>query len=162
MAAAPRGCSGFSVFSDRPPALSQPPVVNAQDGFYVVTGQLQEALKDPNTLLLDIRSEVERHDTVDGQYALGMIPGSVWLPWTDFIADQFGRFIAVDDAQAKLRVAGVTPDRRVILYGRFGTDPDQMWLLLKLLGFPSVEVYDWGWVAWSAQGSTEKAGLPSP
>lgn len=137
------------------------PVVHPQDGFYVVTGQLQEALKDPNTLLLDTRSEDERHDTVDGQYELGMIPGSVWTPWTDYVADQSGRFIAPDDALAKLQRAGATPERRVILYGRFGTDPDQMWLLLKLLAFPSVEVYDWGWVAWSEQGSTEKAGLPS-
>jgi thiosulfate/3-mercaptopyruvate sulfurtransferase len=144
-----------------PQALSQDPVVEPQDNFFVDTRKLKIAMRDENTVLLDIRSDDERHDTIDGQYPLGLIQDSIWTPWTDYIADDHGRFIDPAEAQAKLTAAGVTPDRRVILYGRFGTDPDQMWLLLRLLGYPSVETYDWGWVSWGTDGSTKKDLLPS-
>ena len=144
-----------------PKSLSQDPVVKPQDNLFVDTRKLKIAMREENTVLLDIRSDEERHDTIDGQYPLGLIQDSIWTPWTDYIADDHGRFIDSTEAQAKLTAAGVTPDRRVILYGRFGTDPDQMWLLLRLLGYPSVEIYDWGWVSWGTDGSTKKDLLPS-
>ena len=151
----------MSTEGNDPPSLSQDPVVNPQDNFFVDTRKLKIAMREENTVLLDIRSDEERHDTVDGQYPLGLIQDSIWTPWTDYVADDHGRFIDAADAQAKLNAAGATPDRRVILYGRFGTDPDQMWLLLRLLGYPSVETYDWGWVSWGTDGSTKKDHLPS-
>ena len=143
--------SGYELATSEssPPALTADPTVTPQEGYYLVTSQLQNALADPTTVLVDIRSDEERHDTIDDQYDLGVIPGSVWAPWTGFVADEYGRFIAPDSALADLANFGITPDRRVILYGRFGTDPDQMWLLLMLLAFPQVEIYDRGWVEWS-------------
>jgi thiosulfate/3-mercaptopyruvate sulfurtransferase len=143
-----------------PPSLTGEPAVSPQNGFYLVTSQLQSALADPATALVDIRSNDERHDTIDDQYDLGVIPGSIWAPWTDFVADEYGRFIAPDAALAKLADYGITPDRRVILYGRFGTDPNQMWLLLKLLAYPQVEIYDRGWVEWSATSGLAVDPLP--
>lgn len=143
-----------------PSPLAGDPTVSPQDGYYLVTSQLQSALTDPATILVDIRSDNERHDTVDDQFGLGMIPGSVWAPWTDFVADGSGRFIAPDAALADLANRGITPDRRVLLYGRFGTDPDQMWLLLKLLAYPQVEIYDRGWVEWSTTAGLAIDPLP--
>lgn len=135
-----------------PPALVTAPTVSPQDGFYLVTSQLQEALTDPTVVLVDIRSDEERHDTVDDQYDLGQIPGSIWAPWIDFVAGEHGQFLPAAEALQKWNVLGVTPDKRVVLYGRFGTDPDQMWLLLKLLAYPNVLIYDRGWVEWSSTG----------
>jgi len=126
--------------------------VKPQQGFYLVTSQLQTALTDTATVLVDIRSDAERRDTIDDQYELGQIPGSIWAPWTGFVSGDHGQFIPAADALQKWRDLGVTPDRQVVLYGRFGTDPDQMWLLLKLLTYPSVLIYDRGWVEWSSTG----------
>lgn len=143
-----------------PSSLASDPTVAPQNGYYLVTSQLQTALADAATLLVDIRSDDERRDTIDDQYDLGIIPGSAWAPWTDFVADDAGRFIAPDTALANLANRGITPERRIILYGRFGTDPDQMWLLLKLLAFPQVEIYDRGWVEWSTTAGLAIDPLP--
>ena len=45
-------------------------------------------------------SDEERHDTIDGQYPLGLIQDSIWTPWTDYIADDHGRFIDSTKAPA--------------------------------------------------------------
>ncbi len=138
-----------------PVALTATPSVNPQQRYYLVTSQLEEALTEPATVLVDIRSEQERHDTVDDQFELGQIPGSIWAPWTGFVADAAGRFIPAIEAAAAFTNLGVTQDKQVVLYGRFGTDPDQIWLLLKLLAYPTVLIYDRGWVEWSSTN-----GLP--
>lgn len=143
-----------------PQSLPADPSVAPQEGYYLVTSQLQSALTEPETILVDIRSDDERHDTIDDQYDLGVIPGSVWAPWTDFVADDHGRFKSPDETLAGFTSRGITPDRRVVLYGRFGTDPDQMWLLLKLLSFPQVEIYDRGWVEWSSTAGLTIDPLP--
>jgi thiosulfate/3-mercaptopyruvate sulfurtransferase len=154
--------AGYSIEKSEssPRSQSADPTVNPQNGYYVVTGQLQEAISDPQTILVDIRSESERHDTIDDQFDLGVIPGSIWAPWTDFVADDRGRFNPASIALARLTDLGISVDRRVILYGRFGTDPDQMWLLMKLLGFSQVEVYDRGWIEWSTRSDLPKEPLP--
>jgi thiosulfate/3-mercaptopyruvate sulfurtransferase len=143
-----------------PRSLAADPAVNPQSGFYLVTGQLQEAIVDPQTQLVDIRSESERHDTIDDQFDLGVIPGSIWAPWTDFVADDRGTFNPAAEVAQRLTDLGIYADRRIILYGRFGADPDQMWLLLKLLAFPRVETYDRGWVEWSTRSDLPKDSLP--
>lgn len=154
--------AGYSVEKGEssPRSLSADPTVNPRTGFYVVTSQLQDAIADPQTVLVDIRSESERRDTIDDQFDLGVIPGSIWAPWTDFLADDRGRFKSAPETLARLTDLGVSADRRIILYGRFGTDPDQTWLLLKLLAFPQVEIYDRGWIEWSSRSDLPKVPLP--
>lgn len=142
---------------EHPPPLTREPVVTPSTGFYVATEELQERLAYEELILLDIRSEAERADTLDGQFGLGAIPGSVWAPWTDPSFDLTAYPDVFDEtaARAALESSGVRPNQRVVLYGRFGSDANQMWIVLKAAGYGQVEIYDRGWVEW------DRLGLPA-
>lgn len=140
--------------AEEPPALNVEPVVTPLTGFYIATDELKERLDNEELTLLDVRSEAERNDTIDGQFGLGAIPGSVWIPWTDPAFDLTGLPDAFDATAARLALeaSGVRPDQHIVLYGRFGSDANQMWVVLKAAGYGQVEIYDRGWAEWDRMG----------
>jgi thiosulfate/3-mercaptopyruvate sulfurtransferase len=136
------------------------PVVAPQSGFYVATTELTEALADPATLLVDIRTDDERSDTIDGQFATGVIPGSARAPWTAVLRQDEPGLLPADAVRSAMTSAGLDPARRIILYGRFGCDTNLTWLALQLAGYSSVEIYDRGWVEWVSTSGLPVEPLP--
>ncbi len=100
--------------------------------------------------MVDVRTESEAKDDVNGSLPIGRIPGAVSFPWTDALADDQGHLLPADAISAKLSALGITPDRTIVLYARFGVETAHTWLVLKLLGFPNVTIYDWGWAFWAS------------
>ena len=141
-----------------PTPIEQPPI-DPQPGWYLVTGELLELLNDPAVLLLDVRTAQERADDVGGTVEPGSIPGSVQLPWTSMIADDAGHLLPPQGLQSLFESHGVTPDRTVVLYARFGVETAHTWLALKLLGYPAVMIYDGGWADWAQHPDTPKVPL---
>lgn len=156
-----RGAGGALEKRENDPApISQPPI-DPQKGWYLVKSELLPMLSDPNVLLLDVRTDEERADDIDRTIEPGSIPGSVAIPWTSAIADERGHLLPPEQLRALFESAGVTPDRTIVLYARFGTETAHTWLALKLLGYPNVLIYDGGWVDWALDPSTPKEPLPS-
>ncbi len=73
------------------------------------------------------------------------------MPWSATLRDNSGRLKSPDELAALFATAGVTPDREVVIYARFGVETAQTWLVLSLLGYPNVRVYDQGWAEWASK-----------
>jgi thiosulfate/3-mercaptopyruvate sulfurtransferase len=144
----------ISTADTSPPEIADPPEIVPREGFYVATGRLSELLDSGEIVLVDVRTHAELRDTVDGQFKTGVIPGSVHLSRYE-PAFSIGNSRASFDANAArgvLNAARIDVDQHVVLYGQFGTDANQMWLVMKACGYLNVEIYDRGWVEWSESG----------
>lgn len=147
--AAWRGAGGKIEDGALDPPPVDPPTVQPRQGYYVWTETVADRLHDPATVVVDTRTEAEARDDLNGTLPLGRIPGAVSLPWTATLRDEAGRLKSPAELATLFRQAGVTPDRHVIVYGRFGVEAAQPWFVLKLLGYPDVAVYDRGWAEWA-------------
>jgi len=143
--------AGFETESGtvEPPDLDPPTIVPAE-GFYLETSAFERLIANSETLLVDVRTDSEAHDDVNETLPLGRVPGAISLPWTSVCADDNGRLVAPDILSAQLTNLGMSPDRQVVLYARFGVEASHTWLVLKLAGYSNVSVYDGGWAGWAA------------
>jgi thiosulfate/3-mercaptopyruvate sulfurtransferase len=148
--------------SPNPPSDIPQPTINPRDGYYIWTAQLQQLLGARGLVLVDLRTDGEARDTVNGQLPLGRIPGAISIPWTSATRDGPGHLKSIDDLEALFVDKGVTRDQQVIVYARFGVEAAYGWWLLKLLAYPNVVIYDWGWAGWSTTPGLPIAPLGSP
>jgi len=94
---------------------------------------------DPNVVVVDVRSPSD--------YAAGHIPGSVNVFWDDtFDADRVLK--SVEDLQALYAEAGVTPDKRVVLFTRGGLQLSHSFTVLNLLGFSDIDFFTGKFEGW--------------
>jgi thiosulfate/3-mercaptopyruvate sulfurtransferase len=157
-----RGAGGALQQSENDPApISQPPI-DPQKGWYLTKEEVLPLLSDPNVTVVDVRTDAERTDDIDETITPGSIPGSVMIPWTAAISDESGHLLPPDKLRALFEQAGITPDRTIVLYARFGVEAAHTWLALKLLGYPKVLVFDGGWVDWAQDPATPKEPVSSP
>ena len=133
------------------------------DAWTISTTELQERYADPSLVVLDTRSSAEAADDLNGTIRVGMIPGGRWLPWNETVRDPSGTLRPPAEIDAALVAAGVPLNREqeIVLYGRFGVDTGQPWLVLTLLGYRNVRVYDEGWASWAAVERLPIDPLPS-
>lgn len=147
--AAWRGRDGETQDGTVNPPDAPPPTVAPREGYYYVTTQLLTRLERPATALVDLRTEEEARDTDNGLLPIGRIPGSIPIPWTSTLRDAAGRLQDPATLTRLFQDHGVTPDREVIVYARYGVEAAHGWWVLKLLAYPNVVVYDRGWAGWS-------------
>jgi len=146
--AAWRGIGGELESGDVEPPKREPPTVTPRLGYYIGTEELVERRSDPATLLLDVRTEEEARDDVNDTLPIGRIPGSVPFPWTSTLRDEAGRLKSIPELEQLVAEAGVSRERFVIVYARFGVEAAHTWFVLQLLGYRAV-VYDRGWAEWA-------------
>ena len=125
-------------------------LIQPQAGYYLLYEQVVNRLAEGNTVLLDVRTDAELRDTIDGTVRPGTIPGAISWPWADLLgADrQLRPGVELDE---RARSLGLLPSQRVVLLGRFATDCALAWLALQLIGFRDVPTYDGGWMEWSTR-----------
>lgn len=110
--------------------------------------ELRERRTDPTLVILDARTNEEATDDLNGLLRIGQVPGSVRVPWTTTLRDDAGRLRSPEELIALYRSAGVTPDKEIAVVARFGVETGQPWLVLSLLGYPTVRIFDRGWANW--------------
>ncbi len=117
---------------------------------------VKQSLKQPNKLLVDVRSPAEFTGTITAppeypnEHAQrgGHIPGAVNIPWSQAVKED-GTFKAAEDLATLYQSHGVTADKEVITYCRIGERSSFTWFVLKyLLGYPNVKNYDGSWTEW--------------
>jgi len=130
-----------------------------QEGYYVVTQQLLDRIESRSPLTVDTRTEDEHDDDLDGALPVGTIPGSIQFPWSGMIDASTNRLRDADQLRLELEQAGLTLDREIVLFARFGVDAALPWLVLKHLGYSSVVTYDRGWVEWASRPDLQRATI---
>lgn len=130
-------------------------------GMITSTATLKGLLTDPSTVVLDTRTRDEAADDLNGTIRTGRIHGAVWLPWDKTLRDSAGRLKSPAELERLFQAAGVTPDKRIVVYGRFGVETGQTWMVLTLLGYRNVTIYDDGWATWAADPSLPIDPLPA-
>ncbi len=94
---------------------------------------------DPNVVVVDVRSPSD--------YAAGHIPGSVNVFWDDTFDDD--RVLkSPEELQALYAAAGVTPDKRVVLFTRGGLQLSHSFTVLNLLGFSDIDFFTGKFEGW--------------
>lgn len=142
--------------SDAPAVSPQGP----QQSVYLSKAQLLARLSNPDLLILDVRTPAQAADDIDETIVPGTIPGAVAVPW-DAAVGSDGGLRPTAELAAHYENAGLTQDRTIALLARFGVEAAHSWLVLKLLGFPNVTIYDGGWNEWALDSNTPKAPLPA-
>lgn len=122
---------------------------------------VEAAIGAPNTLLLDVRSELEYRGErfwpslpPQGDERAGHIPGAVHVP-IDATQREDGTFKTPDELRGLYAGHGVTEDKDIITYCTVGGRASQAWFVLThLLGYPRVRVYDASWAEWGTLAET--------
>jgi thiosulfate/3-mercaptopyruvate sulfurtransferase len=121
---------------------------------------VEAALHDPNVAIVDNRSPSEREETWFGRLREGRIPGAVSIPSDDLLVEgPIPYFKEPDEMRRVFEDAGVRPEQIVIVYGLHGVNAAHTYLALRLLGYPSVRVYDGSWAQWGADPARPVEGF---
>jgi thiosulfate/3-mercaptopyruvate sulfurtransferase len=111
--------------------------------------QVQTAIKDGNSALLDVRSKQEYAGSPKAKRS-GHIPGARWWPWEQAV-DFKQSFVAANPEMLlqKLAQAGVEKGKSTIVYCQSGHRAAHTYLTLRRLGFDQVRMYDGSMAEWS-------------
>jgi thiosulfate/3-mercaptopyruvate sulfurtransferase len=122
---------------------------------------VEAAIADPNTILLDVRSELEFEGerfwpsgATEGAGRAGHLPGAVSVP-IDLLRTPDGALRGADEIRDALEGNGVGRDRSIIAYCTIGNRASLAWVGMKhLLGYPDVSIYYPSWVEWGHEADS--------
>ena len=109
--------------------------------------EVTAAIGQPDSVILDARSDGEYCGTTVRAARGGAVPGAVHIEWTENLG-QDGAFKPASELKKMYEGAGVTPDREVITYCQGGYRAAHSYLALRLIGFPRVRNYIGSWKEW--------------
>jgi thiosulfate/3-mercaptopyruvate sulfurtransferase len=97
------------------------------------------------------------------EYAEGHLPGALSLPATSLLRRD-GRFRPAHELRLKAQEAGLRllKDATMVVYSETGLRASLVYVGLRLLGAPSVRVYDGGWAEWQQLGAPIERSLVPP
>lgn len=100
---------------------------------------VKAAAADPKSIVVDVRSPSD--------FAAGHIPGSVNVYWNATLGSD--RVLKpADQLKALYAAAGVTPDKRVVLFTRGGFQLTHSFTVLNLLGYRNVDFFTGKFEGW--------------
>lgn len=94
---------------------------------------------DPSVVVLDVRAPSD--------YAAGHIPGAINVFW-DQTLDADRVLLSAEQLQQLYADAGVTPDKRVVLFTRGGQQLSHSFTVLTLLGFADIDFFTGKFEGW--------------
>lgn len=109
-------------------------------------------LRDPDTVLVDVRRLSEfTGEEVRSKHG-GRIPGATWALWQENLSWDADRAFKPDaELLQRYERLGVTPDKQVITYCHGAVRAAHTALALARLGYPRVQVYDGSWEEWGSR-----------
>jgi thiosulfate/3-mercaptopyruvate sulfurtransferase len=130
-------------------------------GLVVGLPEVQAMIGDPQTVLVDVRSEEEfagerfwPSGAAEGAGRPGRLPGAVHIP-VDLAREADGSLADGTELRRALERAGIEPGRRLVTYCTIGNRASQVGFALKnILGYPDVAVYYGSWSEWGSQADT--------
>lgn len=112
---------------------------------------MQARLGAPDTAFVDVRTPAEYLGFEVTAARNGHIPGAVNIEWmANLERDDAEIYEAAPDdrLRALYQTAGITPEKRVVVYCTAGHRASQSFMALKKIGYPDVAIYLPGWHEW--------------
>lgn len=136
-------------------AATQHPVLPPDGRLRVSQAEMQSALGQPDSVLLDVRTAPEYHGEIfllkppEGSERAGHIPGAVHLEHT-LTLNEDGTFKSAAALHHLYSSQGITAEKTIFPYCAIGARSAYTWFVLTyLLGYPNVRNYDGSWNEWS-------------
>ncbi|WP_411964930.1 sulfurtransferase [Haloferax sp. YSMS24] len=104
---------------------------------------VEAALDDPEAVIVDTRDPSEFED--------GHLPSAVNLDWRELVDDETRGLKPRAELESILEAAGVTPDRRVVLYCNTARRISHTYVVLSHLDYGRVEFYEGSLTEWDAR-----------
>jgi thiosulfate/3-mercaptopyruvate sulfurtransferase len=126
--------------------------VNANPMIIASTDYVAKRIRSSTAVILDVRSrdEYAGKDTSQHCARSGRIPGAVWLEWTQLLENPLS-YRQIADLEKRLKDAGVTPSKEILVYCHQGNRSSNTYLALQLLGYARVRNYVGSWHEWAAR-----------
>ncbi len=138
---------GFPVTRDAAPVPASAWIGTREQKTIATWRDVRRALGQPQTVILDTRSDAEYCGTLVRAARGGAIPGAVHIEWTRNLSPD-GSFKPAAELRKMYEDAGVTSDREVITYCQGGYRAAHSYVALRLLGYPRVRTYVGSWKEW--------------
>lgn len=150
----------WSIDVPEPVDGTHPPVT--EDPQLLATRQtVEDAIDDPNTIVLDVRAGSEYSGerfwpsgATEDVGRTGHVPGALNMP-IDRLRAEDGRLKSPDELSRIVEQAGLDGEKAVITYCTIGNRASEAWFALTyLLDHPAVRVYYGSWVEWGKATDT--------
>jgi len=115
----------------------------------------QSAKKDPNVIILDVRTVAEYNGSDVRSAKGGHVPGAINLDWQRSMTDNDPKvWKSAPELAKQFAEVGVKPGMQVITYCQTGVRAAHSLFTLKLMGFDGVKNYDGSWAEWGNSKDT--------
>jgi thiosulfate/3-mercaptopyruvate sulfurtransferase len=134
-------------------ASSVPPrgkfIPHIQSGLLATEGWILENLSNPDVLIVDTRSPKEYAGEDVRSARGGHIPGAVNINWISNLKSDDSKTFAREEELAELYDSQkISKNKIIVTHCQTGVRGTHTYFVLKLLGYPRVQVYDGSWAEW--------------
>jgi thiosulfate/3-mercaptopyruvate sulfurtransferase len=106
-------------------------------------------LGDTDFAIWDARSVEEYTGLRSGSARAGHIPGAINIDWLELIdRENAMRLVDLTLLRQRLDSLGLTPDKDIVTHCQTHHRSSLSWLVMKILGYPSVKGYHGSWAEW--------------
>lgn len=123
-------------------------------GTLATMSQVKNAINNPSYVIVDARTVEEFNGTADSRLRKGHIPSAVNLDHKSVLTAK-STLKSNDELIALFKANGITKDKKVILYCESSVRAGILYLALKGLGYPNVQVYDGAYLEWQGVAAND-------
>jgi thiosulfate/3-mercaptopyruvate sulfurtransferase len=146
---------GHPVSTDVPAVNSNAANLVINDTVIASLQEILDHLEDQNYAIWDARSAQEYSGEKCVAQRGGHIPGAVNLDWLELMdRDNNLRFKNLDALREQLLALGLSPDKTIATHCQTHHRSGLSYLLMKILGYPSIKAYDGSWGEWGNREDT--------
>ena len=112
-------------------------------------------LGSPEFTIWDARSAAEYSGERTGSMRAGHIPGAINIDWLELIdRNNATRLVNLEQLQARLNELGLSADKDIVTHCQSHHRSSLTWLVMRILGYPSVKGYHGSWGEWGNREDT--------
>jgi thiosulfate/3-mercaptopyruvate sulfurtransferase len=133
--------------TDYPVSIDTGPIAEADD--------ILSRLGDSNFKIWDARSAQEFRGERSGSPRAGHIPGAINIDWLELIDNSNAtRLVDLQQLQQRLDQLGLSADKDIVTHCQTHHRSSLSWLVMKILGYPSIKGYHGSWGEWGNREDT--------